>query len=62
MIHSEIAAIEEADRLAIRELVDAYQATMHFNGQTTIVLDATVRPARATASPTTCSPQMASAS
>ena len=104
----EITPTEQADRLAIRELVDAYahcadrrdaegqkalftedthfvvymdgqgseptqvldgrealtpvfadlnsyQATMHFNGQSTIASMATERPARATASPTTSS-------
>jgi hypothetical protein len=31
---------EAADRLAIRELVDAYAlVTMHFNGQSTVALD-----------------------
>jgi hypothetical protein len=118
MIHTEITQNELADRLAIRELIDAYahcadhrdaegqkalftadthvvvymdgqgseptqvldgrealtpvfdalnsyQATMHSNGQSTVALAgdrATGRPARATASLTTCSPKRASGS
>jgi hypothetical protein len=43
MIRTEIKPGELADRLAIREFVDAdavkrYRATMHFNGQSTITL------------------------
>jgi hypothetical protein len=45
--------------------LNRYQATMHFNGQSTITLDgdrATGRPARPTASPTTSSPKATSGS
>jgi hypothetical protein len=42
--------------------LNPYQATMHFNGQTTIWLEGDRATGRATASPTTCSPKMASAS
>jgi SnoaL-like domain len=115
MIRSEITATELADRLAIREFVDAYarcadrrdaegqkslfaedtrfvvymagegseptqvldgrealtqvfndlnryQATMHFTARARSHSTATERPERATASPTTCSSKMASAS
>jgi hypothetical protein len=50
MIHDEITPTEQADRLAIRELVDAYAHC---------AID--VSP-NSTASPTTCSPRTASAS
>ena len=42
--------------------LNRYEATTHFNGQSTIVLEYDLRPARATAWPTTCSPRTASAS
>jgi ketosteroid isomerase-like protein len=114
MIHAEITAAEQADRLAIRELIDAYahcadrrdaegqkslftddthfvvymngqgseptqvldgrealtpvfadlnryQATMHSTARARSRSTATGRRARATASPTTCSPRTASA-
>ena len=41
-VHTTMPAEEAADRLAIRELFDnlnTYQATMHFNGQSSVVLD-----------------------
>ena len=41
-IHPPITGAEAADRLALRELFDAlnaYVATMHFNGQSTVELD-----------------------
>jgi SnoaL-like domain len=42
--------------------LNRYQATMHFNGQSTIAVDGNERPARVTASPTTCSRTSATAS
>jgi hypothetical protein len=44
-VHTELTAAEAADRLAIRELFDAYadlnryEATTHFNGQSTVTMD-----------------------
>ena len=38
MIHTQIAPSEQADRLAIRELVDAYAHCADFNGQSTVAL------------------------
>ena len=46
------------------ENLNMYEATTHFNGQSTVTLDgdrATGRPARATRSPTTSSPKTAAA-
>src|SRR5216683_2773508 len=37
--HATISPQEAADRLSIRELVNTYVATMHFNGQSTVSLD-----------------------
>ena len=39
MIHTQIAPTEQADRLAIRELVDAYAHCADFNGQSTVALE-----------------------
>ena len=39
MIHTQIAPSEQADRLAIRELVDAYAHCADFNGQSTVALE-----------------------
>jgi hypothetical protein len=38
MIHTQIAPTEQADRLAIRELADAYAHCADFNGQSTVAL------------------------
>jgi hypothetical protein len=41
-VHTELTPAEAADRLAIRDLFDAYAhcaATTHFNGQSTVTID-----------------------